>query len=68
MGFPPLTRDVRKEMARDIAHPYNGLSSKVVITFDTHGIQILVFPPDQTRFVVPGGPHTLVVKDGRVEE
>ena len=68
MDIPILTREVRRDIARDIAHPYLGMCSKVVITFDTHGWQVLILPRTGERFVVPGGPHTVVIQDGRIQE
>ena len=69
MADSTLTRAVRHEIAVEVERLFRLMRpKKLVITFDVHAIQILVFPPSEADFLVPGGPHTTTVRDGYVEE
>lgn len=64
-----MTRDIRKEISKEVERYFRTLRpAKLVLTFDTHAIQILVFPPSDDNFKVPGGPWTTTIRDGLVEE
>lgn len=68
MDAPQITRTVRKEVALDIARPYLGMCSRIVVTFDSYGWQVLLMPKRGERFEVVDGPKTVVVysKNGQI--
>lgn len=66
---PDLTRQIRKEIAEEFWRDVQTISSKVVVTYDSHSIQVLIYPPSETQFRVPGKfPITGVMRDGLYQE
>lgn len=63
-----LTRDIRREFAKELWRSFQLHASKIVVTFDTQAITVAMFPPREGKYKVTAGPHTLVVRDNIVEE
>lgn len=67
---PPIRLDrmTREDVAKEMNRVFQMVDSKIVCTFDSHAIQIIVFPPRESYYHVPGGPITGSMKDGVYSE
>lgn len=67
---PPIRLDryTREDIAKEMNRVFCMIGSKIVITCDSHAIQVIVFPPRDTHFQVPLGPYTGTIKDGVYDE
>src|SRR5688572_20286664 len=64
-----MTREIRRDIAKEVDKLMRTVRpARMVLTFDTHAIQVIIFPPSEGVFTVPGGPHTVMIRDGNVEE
>lgn len=66
---PLLDRNVREDIAKQMYQTFGPVASHITITFDTHAIQVVVFPPSHESFRMPSfGPITGVMRDGHYTE
>ena len=64
-----INRTARREIAEEIWRDVQTIASKLVVTFDSHAIQVLIYPPSERHYTVPGrSPVTGVMRDGLYTE